>query len=349
MTAGGKKQPPLERAVRRQLAGAAGAEYFQNRDPIYHITEDFQKTFDWIGTRKAEKLGSMDSETSMPRLTPGLDYIEQPEERDGDFPEGREESARSRSQPKKTDMDRMVAPSPYEGDRMFLSRFSEIAFQRGTMAGAVLRGSGKMMLFSCLKRTAGQSQPMNQRQQKLSEAGSQRRNVDGNPPDQVIFNRGQVDGAVGLVVDVLRDARRAVDSMSKLAEGKNALADSSGAETLRKMYPFLSDTRERELLQEYRERLASSQDAQDRGVLQHAIVKTQALIDKKQQMKQRFIARLREVSDAATQALADFEQPDFSEELTRLLTQAEDPGPPPEDGGSGEEPQQDADNWDKRV
>ena len=27
-------------------AGAAGAEFFQNRDPIAHVTEDFQRTFE---------------------------------------------------------------------------------------------------------------------------------------------------------------------------------------------------------------------------------------------------------------------------------------------------------------
>ena len=32
----------LEQTVRKQLAAAAGAEYFDNRDPVRHITEDFQ-------------------------------------------------------------------------------------------------------------------------------------------------------------------------------------------------------------------------------------------------------------------------------------------------------------------
>ena len=71
------------------------------------------------------------------------------------------------------------------------------------------------------------SQPTNLRQRKLFEGSSQRRNVSGHPPDQVLFNRGEADGAVGLVVDVLRDARRVVDAMTELASGKNQLGEGS--------------------------------------------------------------------------------------------------------------------------
>lgn len=336
-------QSQLERTVRRQLAGAAGAEFFQNRDPIAHVTEDFQRTFDWIGSRKAQMLGTME-EGQLPEQSPGMEGLEgtrdAPETRMGPL-SGRELGGLGGGA---TDMDHLVSPSPFPADHMFLNRFSQVAFQRGTLAGAVLRGSGKMMLFSCLKRTVGQSQPANQRQQKLFESSSQRRNVAGNPPDQVVFNRGQVDGAVGLVVDVLRDARRVVDSMAKLAKGENVLPDGSGAETLRKTYPFLSDTQERKLLEDYHKQLSVSRSSQDRAVLQNAIVKTQALIDKKQQMKQRFTARLREISDAAVQALADFEQPGFAQELTQLLERQAVPEPPPEDDDRNNQPNQDQDD-----
>lgn len=40
-------------------------------------------------------------------------------------------------------------------DQDMLRRFSETAFQRGTLSGAVIRGTGQMMLFSCLKKTVG--------------------------------------------------------------------------------------------------------------------------------------------------------------------------------------------------
>ena len=59
-------QPRLEQTVRRQIAQAAGAEFFQNRDPIAHVTEDFQRTFDWIGSRKAQALGAREEGGAMP-------------------------------------------------------------------------------------------------------------------------------------------------------------------------------------------------------------------------------------------------------------------------------------------
>ena len=41
--------PVTEKDTRRQLAWAAGSEFFSHRDPLYHITEDFQQAFDEIG------------------------------------------------------------------------------------------------------------------------------------------------------------------------------------------------------------------------------------------------------------------------------------------------------------
>ena len=44
---------PMEDTLRRQMAWAAGTEQFQHRDPLYHVTESFQQTFDAIGRRHA--------------------------------------------------------------------------------------------------------------------------------------------------------------------------------------------------------------------------------------------------------------------------------------------------------
>ncbi len=336
-----QEAPGPEAQIRRQIGAAAGAEYFDNRDPIYHITEDFQKTFDLIGSQKARERSAELFQTEMKPITPGLEVFAGEEE----APQGSEQQralspaggdiAQQRGRAsflEQSSMDSMVEPSNFEGDRMFLSRFSQVAFNRGTLAGAVLRGTGKMMLFSCLKRTVGQSQPVNLRQQKLFESGSQRRNIAGNPPDQVMFNRGQAEGAVGLVVDVLKDARRVVDSISELASGKNVLAPGSGAETLQKTYPFLFDGKEKALLAEYREKLSGAADAQTKAIYQHAIQKTQALLEKKAQMKQRFIVLLRSISNSAEGALQAFTQPGFAEELVAMQgPEAAPPEPPPDD------------------
>ena len=343
--AAAQRQTPsrtLEKSVRAQISAAAGAEQFQNRDPVSHVTEDFQKTFDLMGTQKAREQSAQLYAAQMKEQTPGTAGIdgqtrqEQDERREEGGQSARDEQRRQAIFDEQTSMDDLVAPSDYDGDRMFLSRFSQMAFSRGTLSAAVLRGTGKMMLFSCLKRTIGQSQPKNFRQQRLFESSLQRRNVSGGTPNQVLFNRGEVDGAVGLVVDVLRDARRVVESMCDLASGKNMLEPQSGAGTLEKMYPFLADGRERALLEEYHTKLKAAEDPEEKEILQHAIGKTNALLEKKQQMKERFIVALRSVSDSAAAALATFTAPGFTQELSDALEASFAPPQEPEEPPDGE-------------
>ena len=182
---GQKAGSGLEKTVRKQLAAAVGADYFDNRDPVRHITEDFQKTFDLMGSRKARERSGMLFETEMKQIVPGLSENRKDQEQPaglqagtpgGDWSQIAQQRGRE-SFLEQSSMGDMVEPTDEPGQQMFLSRFAQVAFNRGTLAGAVLRGTGKMMLFSCLKRTAGQSQPMNLRQRKLFEGSSQRRNV----------------------------------------------------------------------------------------------------------------------------------------------------------------------------
>lgn len=308
----GPEPRALEQGLRRQMAWAAGTEYFQNRDPLYHVTESFQQTFDAMGRRYAAQLG--------------------PQEKPQDQPPQGEMARQQEETPDPTS-----ARSFYERDRPenqdLLRRFSETAFQRGTLSGAVLQGTGQMMLFSCLKKTVGQSQPDKWQQRKLFEKASPMRNVPGHSPDKVVFNRGFTDSAVGLVVDTLRDARRTVEDMRDLALGKSEMGQ-AGADTLRTMYPFLDDSRERELLEQYRQQLRDTASPQEKAALQSAIARMEALVGKKAQMKQEFINKLRFLSDRAAEALEVFEAPGFSASLDQALreaTGAEEP--PPEEGG----------------
>lgn len=315
------KPADLEQGLRRQMAWAAGTEQFQHRDPLYHVTENFQQTFDAMGRRHAAQMAEGQERTTQPGEAPQT----------GDLPD--ETSARSfyeRSRPADQDM---------------IRRFSETAFQRGTLSGAVLRGTGQMMLFSCLKKTIGQSQPTRWQQQKLFEKASPMRNVPGHNPDRVVFNRGFTDSAVGLVVDTLRDARRTVEDMQGLAQGKMDRTEAGfrGGETLRTMYPFLDDSRERELLEQYRSRLDETADPKEKAALQNAAARMEALVGKKAQMKLEFINKLRFLSDRATEALEVFSQPGFSAALDQALrkaTGAEEPPPDDEKGGGdgAEEP-----------
>ena len=307
------KPASLEQGLRRQMAWAAGTEQFQHRDPLYHVTENFQQTFDAMGRRHAAQMGQEQEQSTGPGQAPQT----------GDMPD--ETSARSfyeRSQPDDQDM---------------IRRFSETAFQRGTLSGAVLRGTGQMMLFSCLKKTIGQSQPTRWQQQKLFEKASPMRNVPGHNPDRVVFNRGFTDSAVGLVVDTLRDARRTVEDMQGLAQGKMDRTEAGfrGGETLRTMYPFLDDSRERQLLEQYRDQLDKAEHVQEKAALQSAAARMEAAVAKKAQMKQEFINKLRFLSDRANEALEAFEAPGFAgalDEALRAAVGAEEP-PPDEEGG----------------
>lgn len=139
----GKRE--LARDVRRQIAYAAEADSFQHRDPLYHVTESFHQTFDAMGRARAP------GETGKT----GDDGQERQRQRAGPEPALVPEDAPARGF------------SEAGGNRNMLRRFSEIAFQRGMLSGAVLRGTGKMMLFSCPKKTAGQFQPVNEQRRKL--------------------------------------------------------------------------------------------------------------------------------------------------------------------------------------
>lgn len=305
--AGGK----LEQNLRRQMAWASGTEYFQHRDPLYHVTESFQQTFDAMGRRHAAQLSGEQKEQT---------------------PVSGDEAARETGEMP----DPTSARSFYERDRPenqdLLRRFSETAFQRGTLSGAVLRGTGQMMLFSCLKKTVGQFQPDKWQQRKLFEKASPMRNVPGHSPDKVVFNRGFTDSAVGVVVDTLRDARRTVEDLRDLALGKSEMGQ-AGADTLRTMYPFLDDSRERQLLEQYRDQLAGTENTGEKAALQSAIARMEAAVEKKTQMKQEFINKLRFLSDRANEALEAFAEPGFAEALDRAVREAVGAEEPPDGGG----------------
>ena len=344
----------LDNVLKRQLYSAVGMEYFQNRDPVYHISESFQRAFE---TRAAPQANTgEDSPVSengvhssfSSEATGTASKMGETGVNTGNA--GAFEAFRA-----KTSMDGMFEPAPARRgdteDGQFMMRFSETAFNRGKLAGAVMRGSGQMMLFSCLKRTIGQSQPKNFRQRKLFESGtSVKREMVGQQQAQVIFNRGAVDGAVAVVVDATRGARRVLEAMTELAEGSNILKEGSGAETLQKIYPFLLDTKECELLERYQRLLDDMpQTLPDysirRNIILRAIARTHAVIERKRQTRQLFMRRLSEFSDNALAASRMFESPEFLEELTSKLTEWA-PDNPEDEGGEDGSGGQGGDNGD---
>lgn len=310
--------------VRRQLARAAGHARFPNRDPIYQVSEDFQENFDLIGQRHAALLiGETGSGFSRSEETPVTEAESASQAERDAFGQERQPDYPDRTSAGK--LYQMRDPA----HQQMIRRFSELAFRRGTMAGAVLGGTGKMMLVSCLKRAAGLPRPV-QQQRRLFEGSAQQCNVPGHSPDQVVFHRGFVAGAVGLVVDTLQDARQTVDSLAALASGKGPIRRGEGALTLRKLYPFLDDSQERELLQQYQARLRETGETEEKALLQNACVRAQALIGKKAQMRNGFVNKLRLIADRATEALTLFDTPAFADEVLReVISPAAPPEPPP--------------------
>ncbi len=327
-------QPAAEtkQSAESRLAWAAGTEQFQHRDPLYHVTENFQQTFDRIGRAHAERAAG--------GFQGRLPEEEQPDVQRPETGEKTDNKQKSVPAVPGKALKQREAPKMWTGNvPSALTAFSETAFQRGAMSAAVLNGTGKMMLVSCLKRTIGQSGPKRVQQQTLLGTGSQLRNIPGRSPDQMIFNRGFADGALGIVVDTLRDARRVVNSMSDMARGTGEL-ESGDSETLLKMYPFLDDSRDAALEAEYRDKLAKCTDAREKPILQNALVQSISLRAKKAQMKNEFINKLRFLSDRATETLSELETPGIVDELVASAFGDIAPDLPenPEEGGDGDAP-----------
>ena len=341
--------PPkaLDKMVKRQLRISAGVGDYSNKDPIYHLSEGFRQTFDLAGSkRSAERNGDtaqnigetqqnsrlrQDGGTGLEVRVPGLET--KPESGDGVSKalDGAGTGSAFGAFDK-TSMDSVFAPTSGKENDRFVNRFSDTAFSRGSMAGAVMRGTGQMMLMTSLNRVSGRALPKNMRQRKLFQSGaSKKSNIKGHQSDKAIFNAGVTESAVGLVVDVLKDTRRTVDELAELSEGGNALRDGSGAETLRTAYPFLSDSKERELLNKFKDMAERAKSSEQRSILQRAANKTQAQIERKQQMRLGFSQHLRFLSGRAQAAIVVFESEAFREELAIRGFVYDSPEPPPND------------------
>lgn len=311
------------KSIENRLAWAAGTEQFSNRDPMFHLQESFKQVFDALGGRgfDGENPGGVFGQF-MKEIAPGLtDAVgKKLSEQNNDTQNGLTSDNEKATALGKTSM----APyyrqrDMFSGDRL-MTKFSEVTFNRGVMAGAILNGTGQMMLFNCLKRTVGQSQPKTIFQKKLSQQASAHRLVKGYPQDKLIFNKGFTDSAVGLVVDVLRDSRRVVDGLSAVVDGTAVNSKKgAGADTLEKMYPFLSTKKEELLLADYDKALAalgnSPQDNEKRQLLTRATERLNAMVEKKNQMKVEFVSKLRYISESAQKAQALFSTEDFKQSL----------------------------------
>ena len=327
-----KKALPLTEAETKKstdakFAWAVGAAKLEQHDPMYHVTESFQQSFDRIGRRHAAAAAGFQTESEeqeqeeKPRSESEREQTEGKEREDGQKAKtpGKEQTEQEKTSP--------------------LTGFSEIAFRRGALSSAVLNGTGKMMLISCLKRTAYQYEPRMLQQRELLVDSAHVRPIPGHTPDQVLVNRGFAHSALGIVVDTLRDARRVVESMTQIACSADEPTHADRA-TMYRLSPFLDDSRDAELEAEYRAKLAACTDERTKPILQNAITKTIALRAKKAQMKNEFINKLRFLSDRATETLSELEAAGVEEELIAAAfgEEADELPENPDEGADGDAP-----------
>lgn len=314
--------PFSEELIQQQLAAAAGAEMFQHRDISYHLTENFCQTFDRVGQQKAvralSEVPGIPEKGSL-RLPPNSGLRE--------FVPGLEHEPTTASANNLQNMQDSYRARPGQEER--LQRFADMAFQRGRLSVAILQGTGKMMLFSCLRRTVGQEQSLPERERMLFQASSVHRSIPSGKGSVAVSNRGLAKSALGLVVDALQDSRQSLLNLTALAEGGGP-----GSETLLREYPFLSDAQERELLSRYRARLAELKGPgceEERNILLMAEEKTLLQIQKKEQMKESFLQKLRQLSDQALQAQLLFSQTETQREAAQVIQMTAEA---PDDRGS---------------
>lgn len=299
--------------VRRQIAKVSGTEAFNDRDPIWHLDESFCQTFDLAGQKRA-----MESDRSGENKKSG-----------GEKREETNEGESFLNKDSRTDFNNKYEPRKEENEPQ-VRGFAETAFKRGQLSSAVVAGTAKTMFFSCLNRTVGQQDAKNRKERKLFQKESLHRKVPGNDGAKLIVNRGEAESAVGLVVDSLKDARWTLKSMQDIAEGRMGAA---GAETYRKQYPFLTDSGERALIAEYRDKLEGAVSLKEKQALNSGIIKLQHVIEKKEQMKRRFLEHLKKLQFDALTA----EQMFLSEDFLSSVYEADEPSEAPDDADNNDD------------
>lgn len=303
-----------ERELRARLAAASGGTLFPG-GPGAAVTDQFRQGFDLLGrSRTEQRLGASGEEA-------------EPEARETG--EQRPEAVPSGTEPQSgRELSKGIPSKPLP-----LQRFSEVAFRRGNLSGAILQGTGKMMLVSCLRRTVNPRRPL-----PHEELGpwEKRLPFSGHDPDTQVFVRDLARGAVSIVVDTLHDAHRTLELLQEAVE-----SGGPGAEQLFALYPFLDESGERSLLASCRAGLPEAAGPDERAMLQNALVHAEASLANKARMRMDFLASLRRLGEQARQAIEEFEEPDFAESVAAaVLEDEQEPPPPPEnppgDGGAEE-------------
>lgn len=275
---------------------------YSDRDPVWRLNESFRQSFELSGREGIENLEKGNAQGN-------AQGKEDTYKGESDL---RTDSGNSNQQ--KTDFSNEYVPRKGGEEETHLKRFSDMAFQRGGLSSAVMNGTSKAMFFSCLNRSLETPDVKMNRERKLFQQSSKHRNIPGTTRAKVITNPGFEQSAVGVVVDSIRDARYTMKHMEDIAKGKMG---PDGMETMRKQYPFLTDDREKDLLQKYKNQLGSATSDTQKNALNAGILKLEHVIEKKAQMKKQFLEHLRNLQDNARKAEKMFMSEDFLSDLQK--------------------------------
>ena len=234
---------------------------------------------------------------------------------------GRDHAAGLAENPAETDPRLRDVP----GAALSLEQFSEIAFREGTLSDSILDGTGRTALISCMKRAVG----------------GQAADAVSRDSAGMLFRLAFAFGAVGLVVNTLRAAISEIRRLEEIAGGTGEPRGKDGGDLLAR-YPFLDDSRERKLLEQYTARLKRTRDSRKRAEIENDLEQLRALLAQKEQEKTEFLNKLRLISDRAVEAQAEFEAPGFVDEAAAALETPEEAPPPmeepPPDTGDSHDP-----------
>ena len=125
MTRGAEPNRFTEDTVKQQLSAAVGTENFQNRDPIYHLTESFRQTFDLMGQQRVrgqQPDADAMAQTFMGAETPGITQ---------ETPRISDEGEFSLDLLHKTSMTSQYEPRDRDPNSHLMRRFADVSFQRG--------------------------------------------------------------------------------------------------------------------------------------------------------------------------------------------------------------------------
>lgn len=313
-----REAPVWKSLVGHSLAKSAGTAGMVSRDPVYHLTESFKETFDYSGQQKAAQMALTDESGAEEAGGNSEQAATEKWESGGEFPEyeiSREEKER--------------------GD--FYRKFSDLAFQNGHLAAAVLQNEGRTMLVSCLKRALGHSGPHNNKQTRLFSQTSAQSPIKGcDTSAEAVFNR-YTEGAVGIVVSSGNSARKVLQMFERLAaENPEEGVLSMEGNNLARLYPFLNSAAEQKSMALYEKRLKelavlereAGQKSHDileqKAILMAAMTKTQGILNKKSQMKEQFSSQLAQLLENSQRVLENFTQPGFSSALAEELWEGQE-------------------------